>query len=297
LRVGRINLGAALVVIGLLLALMKWGFLDWSLWWKLGRWWPAFLVVFGLNLVLQRTRLWFIPTVLGLLVVIFAVTIGGINPGDWQTHTLVANQSLPAGTQEARICLDMGAGRIRLVGPAKGLYEAEFRYFGDEPSRNLTPLSSQAVKVDIRQEDRRAPKWMRGLSERWDLQLSSEIPNDVEVFAAAVDLGVFFGDYPLRVLDVSAGYGRIELQLAETGFRTDIFINATVTDITLIVPPRVGVLVQMASLLTSHNMKEIGYIPAEDGYRSANYSEAESAVYIYVAATAARLKVKPQNSI
>ncbi len=293
MHAGRINLGAALVVVGLLFVLMKWGFLDWSLWWQLGRWWPAFLMAFGLNLALQRTRFWFLPTVFALLVIIFAVTVGGFSRADWQVRTATRHEPVPVKTDEARLVLDMGVGSIKIGGASTGLYDADFRFTGDAPSCVLEPLPDRAVKVVLRQEDRRAPKWVRGLSERWDVRLNPQLPVDTEVSAAAVKLQVDFRGLPLQVLDVSAGYGSLNLQLAETGVRTDIFINATITDITLLVPPQVGVLVQTATLLTSHNLREIGYLPSEDGFRSANYDTASSAVYVYVAATAARLRVKP----
>ena len=291
MHVGRINLGSALVVIGLLLVLMKWGFLDWSLWWSLIAWWPAFLMVFGLNLALQRTRLWFLPTILALLVVIFAVTVGGFNRADWQTRTLNVSEPVPEKTDEARLVLDMGVGSIILDGQAMGLYDADFRFSGDAPSRLLEPLAGNAVKVEVRQEDRRAPKWVRGFAERWSVRLNPQVTVDAEVSAAAVNLDVNFASLPLRVLDVSAGIGSINLNLAENGVRTDIFINATISDITLQVPPNVGVLVQMASLITSHNLHDVGYESSVDGYRSTNYETVASQVYVYVAATAARLKV------
>ncbi|MGI6081382.1 MAG: LiaI-LiaF-like domain-containing protein [Limnochordia bacterium] len=62
MRTGRMDLGAALVVFGLLLSMMNWGFLDRTLWWNLVRWWPAFLLAFGLHLALNRTRFWLLPT-------------------------------------------------------------------------------------------------------------------------------------------------------------------------------------------------------------------------------------------
>lgn len=296
MHAGRINMGAALIVVGLLLLMMTWGFLDWGLWWNLWQWWPAFLVAFGLNLALQRTRFWFLPTLFALAVVLFAVSVGGVNRADWQARTLSARVPLDQNVKEARLRLDMGTGVIRLGPGGAGLYEADFRVFGDEPSQVQLP-QSQAVMVELRQEDRRAPKWVRGLSERWDLRLTRAIPVDVEVSAGVVGLEVSFTDLLLRTLDVSTGVGRLEMRLGETRRRTDVFVNATLADVTLVVPKSVGVRVKMDSLLTSHNFKEAGFIPSEDGYYTANFATAKSSADIYIAATAGRVRVRWQETL
>ena len=223
---GRINLGAALVVVGLLLLMMNWGFLDWSLWWNLLQWWPAFLIAIGLHLVFRRTRFWFLPTLFALLIVVFAVSVGSVNVADWQPRTLSARVPLEDHIKDARLRLDMGTGMIRLAPGGAGLYEADFKVYGEEPSQVQLP-HGQSTIVELRQEDRRAPKWVRGLSERWDIRLARAIPIDVEVSAAAVNLEVNCTDLQLRTLDMSAGLGWLELRLGETGRRTDVFINAT----------------------------------------------------------------------
>lgn len=294
MHAGRISLGAALVVVGLLLLMMNWGFLDWGLWWNLLQWWPAFLVAFGLNLALQRSRFWFLPTLFALAVVVFAVSVGGVDRTDWQARTVSARVPMDQAVREARLRLDMGAGLIRLGPGGAGLYEADFRVFGDEPSQVQVP-QGQALVVELRQEDRRAPKWVRGLSERWDLRLTRAIPLDIEVSSAVVKLEVSLTDLPLRTLDVSAGVGNLEMRLGETRRRTDVFVNATLAEITLVVPHSVGVRVKLDSLFTSHNFSEAGFIPAEDGYRTENYEAATSSADIYVAATAARVKVRFQE--
>lgn len=282
------------MVVGLLLLMMNWGFLDWGLWWNLLQWWPAFLVAFGLHLVLQRTRYWFLPTLFALVVVVFAVSVGGVSRTDWQARTVSARVPLDTDVREARLRLDMGTGLIRLGTGGAGLYEADFRIFGDEPSQVQMP-QPQATVVELRQEDRRAPKWVRGLSERWDLRLTRAIPLDVEVSSAVVKLEVSLADLQLRTLDVSAGLGSLEMRLGETNRRTDVFINATFADITLVVPRNVGVRVKLDTLFASHNFTESEFIPAEEGYHTENYGIANSSADIYVAATGARVKVRFQE--
>jgi hypothetical protein len=293
---GRINLGAALVVVGLLLLMMNWGFLDWALWWNLWQWWPAFLVAFGLHLVLHRTRYWFLPTLFALLVVVFAVSIGGVNRADWQPRTLSARIPLDSGIKDARLRLDMGTGLIRLAPGGAGLYEADFKVYGDEPSQVQMP-QDQSTMVELRQEDRRAPKWVRGLSERWDMRLTRAIPIDVEVSAAVVSLEVNCTDLQLRTLDLSAGVAWLEMRLGETRRRTDVFINATFADVTLVVPNTVGVRVKTDSLFSSHNLREAGFIPSQDGYRTANYETATSSADIFIAAMGNRVQVRFQETL
>ncbi|NLN19790.1 MAG: hypothetical protein GX162_11040 [Firmicutes bacterium] len=294
MHTGRINLGAALVVVGLLLLMMNWGFLDWSLWWNLLQWWPAFLIAIGLHLVFRRTRFWFLPTLFALLIVVFAVSVGSVNVADWQPRTLSARVPLEDHIKDARLRLDMGTGMIRLAPGGAGLYEADFKVYGEEPSQVQLP-HGQSTIVELRQEDRRAPKWVRGLSERWDIRLTRAIPIDVEVSAAAVNLEVNCTDLQLRTLDMSAGLGWLELRLGETGRRTDVFINATLADITLVVPKNIGVRVKADSLFSSHNLREAGFIPSQDGYQTANYETAASSADVYIAATGSRVRVRFQE--
>ncbi|HHT27558.1 MAG TPA: hypothetical protein GXZ82_09965 [Firmicutes bacterium] len=296
MRPGRVNLGAILVVVGFLLLMMTWGFLEWNLWWNLLQWWPAFLVVLGLYLALQRTRFWFLPTLFALLLIMFAVSIGGVRQDDWQARTLSAQVPLSAEAKEARLRLDIGTGVIRIGSGGAGLYEADFRVFGAEPSQVQLP-QPQAAMVELRQEDRRAPKWLRGLSELWDMRLTRAIPLDVEISSTVAGLEVTFADLQLRTLDISAGLARIELRLGETHRRTDVFINATLAEVTLVLPVTVGLRVKLDSLLTSHNLAETGFVQSADGYYNSNFFDAESTVDIYIAATGARVKVRFQETL
>src|SRR5690606_35952304 len=122
----------------------------------------------GLHLVFRRTRFWFLPTLFALLIVVFAVSVGSVNVADWQPRTLSARVPLEDHIKDARLRLDMGTGMIRLAPGGAGLYEADFKVYGEEPSQVQLP-HGQSTIVELRHEDRRAPEWVRGLSERWDI--------------------------------------------------------------------------------------------------------------------------------
>lgn len=289
---GKVNLGTALVAGGLLLLAINLGLLDATIWANLARAWPLLLVALGLNLVLQRTRLWFLPTLLVAGTVGYIALIGF--PGQWQARTVRAEGLLEAGVQSARFRLDIGAGSLTVRGGAASLYEATFHVRGREP---LLRVNRRGTTLDItmHQQDRRILRWMGPLSEEWDVQIGDQVPVDLAIDAGGAALDLDLRRVPVKSLDINGGASSITIALGDNGRNTDVFINTGAANIELIIPRTAGTRFKIDSLLADTNLDHLGLIKRDDGYVTKNYVEARTTVDVYVASALARLEVRYAN--
>lgn len=286
---GKVNLGTALVAAGFLLLAINLGLLDATIWGNLARIWPLFLVALGLNLVLQGTRLWFLPTLLVACTVGYIALIGF--PGQWQPKTVRAEGLLEAGVQAARFRLDLGAGSLRLRGGAVGLYDATFHVQGREPLLRASRRGTMQ-DVTIHQQDRRILRWMGPLSEEWDIQLGDQVPVDLAIDAGGAALELDLTGVSVKSLDINGGASSISIALGDSGRNTDVFINTGAANIELIIPRTAGTRFKIDSLLADTNLDHLGLIKRGDGYVTKNYVEARTTVDVYVASALARLEVR-----
>jgi len=59
--------GILLVFIGIIFLLQNFGFLSWTIWRALWRFWPVVLIMAGLGIILRRSNVWLVSLLMGAL--------------------------------------------------------------------------------------------------------------------------------------------------------------------------------------------------------------------------------------
>ncbi len=96
-----------LVIVGIVLLLNNFGYLNWSVWGSLWRFWPIILVLIGINLVLGGRWPWLV-FVITVGAVLGILGIGILTTGALATSRANASFSQPLGTlQKMEITVDL----------------------------------------------------------------------------------------------------------------------------------------------------------------------------------------------
>ncbi len=257
-RLGSIFLPLILIGLGALLLLQNTGLIQVSIWDVVGRLWPLIPVVVGIELLIgQRSPR--VSILVMLLVAICAVpaimlvAVDSDQSGSWTVNITsdhspsdVANR-LPrieeplADVERAEVALRFGVGELRLASlPASSpllvagdltagsgreapMWEVERRR--DSELAQIEIVSGSGT-FDFNNEDN---------AELWDLQLSPEIPIELEVQAGASQIELDLSRLRVPELQVEVGAAQLHLRLPAHG-HTTATVEAGAADITIDIP-------------------------------------------------------------
>ena len=257
-RLGSIFLPLILIGLGALLLLQNAGLIQVSIWDVVGRLWPLIPVLVGIELLIgQRSPR--AAVVIMLLVVICAVpaimlvAVDSSRSGGWSVN-ITSDHSpsefaslLPrieeqlADVERAEVELRFGVGELRLASlPASSpllvagdlaagsgreapMWEVERRRNSELAQIEIV---SGSGTFDFNSEDN---------AERWDLQLSPEIPIELEVQAGASQIELDLTKLRVPALQVELGAAQLHLRLPAHG-HTSATVEAGAADITIDIP-------------------------------------------------------------
>jgi hypothetical protein len=237
-----------LIGLGFLLLFDQLGYIDLDFWALLGRYWPVFLILAGLDLLLGRRSA--IGGLVGLLVpllligAVFWLVFGGRLP-DWVTSEhdpRLTRESIeyPLGDlEEADILLDLGSWRttIRTLDDADKLLEGTIVTYGEVVFQASEHASRAELSLRTRSSGRGDLFSWSGREDDWRINLSPRVALDLEL-----DCGSGSGEYDLRDLElrnlvVDGGSGSFDLLLpAERAM--DIQLDVGSGSVDLILPAR-----------------------------------------------------------
>ena len=260
-RLGSIFLPLILIGLGALLLLRNAGLIQVSIWDLVGRLWPLIPLLVGIELLIgQRSpRAAVLVMLLVSSGVIAAIALFASDPGrfpvGWsvnitsdQTGSEVASrfpriEEPLADVERAEVELRLGAGELRLSSlPA----HSPLLIAGD-----LTPGSGREApaweaKIERRQEGELAKIEVvsgsgtfdfnsENNAERWDLQLSPEIPIEMAVQAGASQVELDLTRLRVPELQVELGAAQLHLRLPAHG-HTSATVEAGAADVTIDIP-------------------------------------------------------------
>jgi hypothetical protein len=226
--------------IGSLLLLANFGYFQWTVWEVLFRFWPIFLIAWGLDLIIGRrtTMQKIIGALVALAIVAGMFWMVGVQPNfSSATNSTRISQSLGA-IKTAEFDIERPVGGIRISGgsdrnelisgtvPADGFERIETDY-EIKGSRGVYELQSHGeVHGPI----------VIGLNQHgWNLGVNTGIPVTLSVNNAVGETRLDLEKNLLKEMDVKMAVGRIEIRLPE-GQDIQGDIRAAVGEIVLYVP-------------------------------------------------------------
>jgi len=271
-----------LIVTGVLLLLAQAG--VWQVpWASLARFWPALLVLIGLEMVLGRTR---IGAIVVLVLVVGLVVIGAVYwaprleaPQTGETRRL----SQPLGSLTgASVQLKFAVGDVSvsaLDASSDALYAAEVRY--DPRRTDLTTDvtgSGDDTRVSLRSSEK-GMAWTPGVpGARWDVRLSRRIPLRLDIQGGVNEARYDLAGLRLSRLDVNVGVGQTSLVLSGLG-AYEANIDCGVGQLTVDVPAGVEARLHVNTGLGAVNVGP-RFRPDGDGWVTEGYEANAGALKI-----------------
>ena len=296
--------GLVLLTVGLVLLLNTTGAVSFAIWLELADYWPALLVLAGVEIILsQRTLL----VRGGVIVLTLAGVVAAASlsmPEYDPVEPVRADYVEPLGdTRTLRLSMEFIGGNVELTSDPSGgpssasLLAADFRsrpaYVIREQSDDSVRLilASSGPQLRHSSDDGRTRRESRvsfpvGLAD-WGLTVSPGVEVDIEIISGAADLDLDLRGIDVRRLDIEAGTSDIRVQLPSNAGQTRVDIAAGVTDIELVVPRDVAASIDIAAPVGSVWVNPVRFRETDDGYQSPHYSDAHNRVSIDIEAFAA----------
>ncbi|MFW6035739.1 MAG: LiaF transmembrane domain-containing protein [Halanaerobiales bacterium] len=291
----QIVVGIVLIALGTMFLLNTMGIntgINWRLLFKL---WPLILVFIGLNILLKKTKLWWVVPLLIVATLIFVMTVGPnfysyYRYGYEHSGILQENREYKEDMELLDVDLKFPAGSLKLdkVNDNNNLFYADLKYDEFKPDIDVINFdSSREGKLKIYQKGTYS---FFGISDfdlsedvnDWNIYLGNQIPLDINVKAGAGELDLDFSDLMIDNCDIKIGAGDLEIKLGD--YARNIELNSGAAQVELSVPYNQGIEIKSQGVINRDNFSEEGllYYSGSKSFRTDNYEEAENKTFIEI---------------
>ncbi len=280
--------------LGVIFLLGNFGYLSISAWEIIFRFWPVFLIAWGLDLIIGRRPIW--SPLAGLLV--GAALVAGIYFLAIRSPAITAQYQ----TEPVKVALDnatsaegsisLPAGKISIRGGAESLSLLE----GDVSSARDSHISSEVVdgKASFDIEDGAqgvyTPFVGKAANLSWDYRLNSAIPFDLDISMGAADFDVDLTKVDVNELKLESGVGRIKLTLPPAdALKADL--SVAVGEIVIMVPKNTPFRIHFDTALTIRDLPD-GFIVVDDVVSSPEAAAAAQVEDLYISVPVGHISVQ-----
>jgi hypothetical protein len=228
---------SVLIGVGIILLLDNLGYLEWDVW-QLVRLWPVFLIVWGIEILLQGR-------VLGRILTVFVI-LAGIIGGVW----LMAAGADPRVTTQITYPRNDASSLVLSLQPKVGrltleAYKDSANLIGGVVSvprgvrlvENFSAGNRARLQLDTNPSSRR---WWPGQSEVWDLKLDGESLLDIVVDQGIGDIDLDLTRLRLNQVIANFGIATAKITLPSEG-NYDIKLDGGIGTILLEIPHNAAV--------------------------------------------------------
>lgn len=271
MRINTFLLGLLLILVGVVAFLVDLGFGSWDMLRQVARLWPVLLILIGISLF------WGGRLPRGLAFTLVVVTISGVilfmvlGPRDGRyaegSDRLVVERSSHPKVTAGRIAINFGGGEITLGSATNEWARGSF-----QGTRVVTRVEedNRTLKLSLRQ---RGKAWWEFDGDRnlWRVNVSPEIPWEIQLKAGAAKGDLDLTGIPLSKVGLELGAGDMVLKLGENGKYVAVGIDAGASDLKIIVPEDTGVSVKLEGALADTNLAELDWLYTDGRYISPGY--------------------------
>jgi hypothetical protein len=263
-RRGYLFWGIFFILLGGIPLAARQGWIDASRWGEIGRLWPLIIIAVGVVILLSRTQLALVGTIVAAIVlggVAGAALAGGSRFGDCLPGgptTLAQTSESGSLSGPSSVDLQLVCGSLDLAGVRGARWSIDASYRATPPQITATGTS---LTVRTPQDSSRRQEWkltvptdrlerlrVQSNAAEATLNVSGVALASLEIEANAGDVSVFAGEGSIGRLRVIMNAGRARLTLAEPLDGGQLSVNAGAID--LCVPPTAELSLDVAEQLT-----------------------------------------------
>jgi hypothetical protein len=282
--------GIILIAIGIIALLVT--FFDFKIVWEeLAKFWPVFIIIFGVSLLPLNKVL---KSVCVIVIIIISSLIycnevnGNENLSDEMTSEILIedveiqefSSPFKDNTTEASVEINYGAGMLYLNSPVEELVKA--RNISDQIVQNLYleyEGSHADIVFDVEGDNYQVNNIEEVKTNRFDISLNKKPIYDFELNLGACELNFDFSEYKVSDIEISSGASNIDIKLGELYNSTRVVISTGVSKIRIGIPNNSGCRLECESILSLKDFDGFSK-KSSNVYETSNYSSAENNIEI-----------------
>ena len=283
--------GIILIAIGIIALLVT--FFDFKIVWEeLAKFWPVFIIIFGVSLLPLNKVLKSVCVI--VIIIISSLSYcnevnGNENLSDEMTSEILIEEDVETqefsspfkdNTTEASVEINYGAGMLYLNSPVEELVKA--RNISNQMVQKfyLEYEGSHAdIVFDVEDDNYQVNDIEEVKSNRFDISLNQTPIYDFELNLGASELNFDFSEYKVSDVEINSGASNIDIKLGEYYNSTKVVINTGVSKIRIGIPNNSGCRLECESILSLKNFD--GFVKKSSNvYETSNYSSAENNIEI-----------------
>lgn len=290
--------GLTIVVVGIILLMNTTGYLPWDVWTSALVYWPVLLIGLGVQIALSK---WRVPGF--SLAVIVMLILAAMNPyaggrlWPWSWRVQLSPNVSDAAEKEWSVNLESEVSHLDLkleapamevtvaglpelndVEPIRAL-DATLRWDKDEPSTadlssgdTLSATIKSSIPLDTPQSGK----------QEWTVSVNPSLTTKLNLSGGVATLNLDAGRLYVEDLVLSAGVVNMELNLGLSGKETDILVTGGVGNVTVTVPPAVGIRIDVGGGLMSRDFSRHGLVKSGGVWVTPDYDNATTKLNLTV---------------
>ena len=283
--------GIILIAIGII-ALMVTFFdlkIDWE---ELAKFWPVFIIIFGISL-LPINKLLKSVSVIVIILISCLIYCNQVNGNEKFSNEIISEAMIEEGVEtqefsspfkdnitEASVEINYGAGILYLKSPVIELVKA--RNMSDKIVQNLYleyDGSHAEILFDVEDDNYQVNNVDEVKSNRFDISLNKTPIYDFELNLGACEMNFDFSEYKVSDVEINSGASNIDIKLGDLFDLTRIVISTGVSKIRIGIPDDSGCRVECESVLSLKDFE--GFVKKSSNvYETSNYSSAKNNIEI-----------------
>ena len=283
--------GIILIAIGIIALLVTFFDVD-IVWSELAKFWPVFIIIFGVSLLPLNKVLKSFSVIVIIIIscLIYCKEVNGNeNTSDEMTSEVLLEEDVEMqefsspfkdNITEASVEINYGAGVLYLNSPVAELVKA--RNMSDKISQNfyLEYEGSHAeILFDVEDDNYQVNNVDEVKSNRFDISLNKVPIYDFELNLGACEMNFDFSEYKVSDIEINSGASNIDIKLGELLNSTRVVISTGVSKIRIGIPNNSGCRVECESVLSLKDFD--GFVKKSSNvYETSNYSSAENNIEI-----------------
>ena len=294
--------GIILIAIGIIALLVT--FFDVKIEWEeLSKFWPVFIIIFGVSLLPLNRLLKSVGVVIIIIIscLIYCNEVNGNEklPDEMTSEILIEedvetqefSSPFKDNTTEASVEINYGAGMLYLNSSVTELVKA--RNMSDQIVQKfyLEYEGSHAdIVFDVEDDNYQVNDIEEVKSNRFDISLNKNPIYDFELNLGACELNFDFSPYKVSNIEINSGASNIDIKLGERYNSTRVVISTGVSKIRIGIPNNSGCRLECESVLSLKDFDGFSK-KSSNVYETSNYSSAENIIEIEFAGAMSEFEV------